>query len=487
MRGRGAAFYASTSVHVLAIDQGTSATKALVVAPDGRVRGAAEVALQPRAVGDGGVEQDPEALWHSVVTAGRQAVAGAGVPIGAVGLANQGETVLAWDRGDGRALSTALSWQDRRAESVCARLRERAPELTALTGLPLDPYFAAPKMTWLREHATRAGVVTTTDAWLVQRLTGAYVTDAATASRTLLLDLDRGAWSPEACAAFDIDGAALPAIVGCAEPVGETTIFGARVPVTGLAVDQQAALFGEGCLELGAAKCTYGTGAFVLATTGSVPRRSAQGLVACVAWRLGTTTTYCLDGQVYTAGAALQWLERIGVLRDPEQLDAVAASVPSAGSALFVPALAGLAAPFWRPTARGVLAGLGLATGRGELVRAVLEGIAAQVAVLAAAIEGDLGARLDGLRVDGGLTRSRVLLQTQADLLQRPVTVYPSPHATALGIAALARLGAGDASSPQAALGTWRPAATFEPRIDAAEAAERVARWRRAADAACEL
>ncbi len=473
-------------MHVLAIDQGTSATKALVVAPDGRVCGAAEVPLRLRTSGDGGVEQDPDALWQSVVSAGRDAVAAAGVPIGAVGLANQGETVLAWDRSDGRPLSTALSWQDRRAESVCTRLRAHGSALTARTGLPLDPYFAAPKMAWLREHATRAGVVTTTDAWLVQRLTGAYVTDAATASRTLLLDLDHGTWSDAACAAFGIDPTTLPAIVGCAEVVGETTVFGGRVPVTGLAVDQQAALFGEGCLEAGAAKCTYGTGAFVLATTGSVPRRSQHGLVACVAWRLGGVTTYCLDGQVYTAGAALQWLERIGVLRDPGELDAVAASVPSAGSALFVPALAGLAAPFWRPTARGVFTGLGLATGRGELVRAVLDGIAAQVAVLAQAIAADLGAGLAALRVDGGLTRSSVLLQTQADLLQCPVTVYPSPHATALGVAALARLGAGAAATPEAALGAWQPAATYEPRIGPAEAAERIARWRRAADAACE-
>jgi glycerol kinase len=474
-------------VNVLAIDQGTSATKALVVAPDGVVLAVAEVPVHPRVVGDGGVEQDPEELWQSVVTAGRAAQGDAGVPVGAVGLANQGETVLAWNRASGRPLSTALSWQDRRARVVCERLAEHAPELTARTGLPLDPYFAAPKMAWLREHVTRDGVVTTTDTWLVQRLTGAFVTDAATASRTLLLDLDRGLWSAEACACFGVDPAALPAIVGCAEPIGETTVFGGRLPVTGLAVDQQAALFAERCFAAGEAKCTYGTGAFLVATTGAQARHSPSGLVASVAWRLGDAITYCLDGQVYTAGAAIQWLERVGVLADVGALDATANGVTSAGGVVFVPALAGLAAPFWKPAARATFVGLALATERGHLVRAVLEGVAAQVAALAGAIEADLDAPLVCLRADGGLTRSRVLLQAQADLLQRPVEVYPSPHATAIGVAALARLGVGAVETPQAAVGRWRPASVYEPRIDAAEAAERVARWQRAATTATTL
>jgi glycerol kinase len=474
-------------VNVLAIDQGTSATKAVVVAPDGVVLGMAEVGVHPRVVGADGVEQDPEELWQSVVSAGRAALDDAGVPVGAVGLANQGETVLAWDRASGRPLSTALSWQDRRAREVCERLAAHGAELSALTGLPLDPYFAAPKMAWLREHVTRAGVVTTTDAWLVQRLTGAFVTDAATASRTLLLDLDRGVWSTEACACFGVDPAALPAIIGCAEPVGETTVFGGRLPVTGLVVDQQAALFAEGCLGAGEVKCTYGTGAFLLATTGAQARRSSSGLVASIAWRLGDAITYCLDGQVYTAGAAIQWLERVGLLADAAALDATARTVTSAGGVVFVPALAGLAAPFWKPAARGAFVGLTLATERGHLVRAVLEGVAAQVATLAQAVEGDLGGPLACLRVDGGLARSRVLLQAQADLLQRPIEVYPSPHATAIGVAAFARLGVGAAATAREAVGTWRPTAVYEPRIDAAEAAERLARWDRAATTASAL
>jgi glycerol kinase len=471
-------------VHVLAIDQGTSATKALVVAPDGTIVARAEVAVHPRAVGDGGVEQDPEELWHSVVGAGQAALRSAGVAVGAVGLANQGETVLAWDRASGRPLSPALSWQDRRAATVCARLAPRAGALAAISGVPLDPYFAAPKMTWLREQGTRDGVVTTTDAWLVHRLTGAFVTDAATASRTALLDLDAGAWSDEACAAFAIPRDALPGIVDCAGPVGTTAAFGGDVPVTGLAVDQQAALFAEGCLAPGDAKCTYGTGAFVLATTGTRARRSRSGLAACIAWRLGGVTTHCLDGQIYTAGAAISWLERLGLLGSASELDTVAGAVPSADGVVFVPALAGLAAPFWQPAARGTFVGLGLATDRGHLVRAVLDGVAAQVALLAAAVESDLGTPLRSLRVDGGLTRSRVLLQTQADLLQRPVEVYPSPDATALGVAALARIGAGAAASAEEAIGSWQPAAVYEPRMSPAEAAERLARWRRVAETA---
>ena len=273
-------------MNVLAIDQGTSSTKALVVSAAGDVLGAAEVPVHPQASHDGGVEQDPEELWTSIVEAGRAALSHAGVPIGAVGLANQGETVLAWDCDTGQPLTPAISWQDRRATAVCNRLAAHGARLQSLTGLPLDPYFAAPKIRWLREYLTRAGVCTTTDAWLLHRLTGAYVTDAATASRTALLDLDVVVWSPEACALFEIDGHTLPAIVGCAEPVGETMAFGKRVPVAGLAVDQQAALFAEGCFGDGDAKCTYGTGAFLLATVGARAVRSASGLVSCVAWQL---------------------------------------------------------------------------------------------------------------------------------------------------------------------------------------------------------
>jgi glycerol kinase len=471
-------------MNVLAIDQGTSATKALVVGSPGEVLAACEVPVHPRAVSEDGVEQDPEALWSSVIAAGREALTRAGVPIGAVGLANQGETVLAWDRGSGRPLTAAISWQDRRATAVCERLATQRERLRQITGLPVDPYFAAPKIRWVREGLTREGVCTTSDVWLLQRLTGAYVTDAATASRTLLLDLDTAAWSAPACGLFEIDPRALPAIAGCAEAVGETSVFGPTVPVSGLAVDQQAALFAERCLATGEAKCTYGTGAFLLTTVGREPRRSRSGLAACVAWRLGSETTYCLDGRVYTAGAAVSWLQRVGLLTTAADLDAVGGQAADSGGVVFVPGLAGLAAPFWQPAARGAFAGLSLATERAHLIRAVIEGIAAQVAWLAKAVEADLRQPLTRLRVDGGLTRSRVLMQTQADLLQVPVEVYPSPHATAMGVAALARIGAGVAMSPAGAIGHWPPAAVFEPRISAGHAEASLQRWRRVAEAA---
>jgi len=478
---------------VLAVDQGTSATKALVVGPGGEVLGEAEAAVHPVALDGGGVEQDPEELWRSVVDAGAAAVRAAGIPIDAVALSNQGETVLAWDQATGSPATPALVWQDRRAATVCERLRDHAPRLAALTGLELDPYFVAPKIAWLREHVTRDGVATTTDAWLLHRLCGAFVTDAATASRSLLLDLDRVAWAPEATRLFGVEDDELPEIVTCAQPVGSTRTFGPEVPVVGLAVDQQAALFAEACLEAGEAKCTFGTGAFLLATTGSAARRSHSGLVACVAWQLPTpggrppVTTYCLDGQVYTVGAALRWLTDVGVITEAADLDAIGGQAAGTGGATFVPGLAGLAAPFWEPNARGAFTGLSLATTRAELVRAVIEGIAAQVAWLARAAGDDLGKPLARLRVDGGLTRSRVLMQTQADLLQAPVEVYVSPHATALGVAALARLGLGAAISSAEAVGTWEPAAVYEPRVSNDEADARLDDWRRAAEATIAL
>ena len=469
-------------MNILAIDQGTSATKALLVGPGAEVLGRGEVPVGTRSVGADGVEADPEELFASVLAAGRLALAAAGAPADAVALANQGETVLAWDRGTGRPLSPAIVWQDRRSGGVCARLADRAAELAAITGLPLDPYFAAPKMTWLRENLTGDGTVTTTDTWLLARLGAGYVTDAATASRTMLLDLDSTAWSGPACAAFGLDPGALPAVADCAGIVGETSAFGPPLPVAGIAVDQQAALLAQRCLTAGDAKCTYGTGAFLLVTTGPAAVRSGSGLSCSVAWRLGGAVTYCLDGQVYTAGSALRWLTEIGVLGAPAELDAVGETVPDAGGVTFVPALAGLGAPYWAPDARGQLSGLHLGTARGHLARAVAEGIVASVALLVSAACADLGHPLVSLRVDGGLTRSRLLMQAQADLLQVPVVICRSPDATALGVAALARLGTGDAASAGEALGAAEVEAIVEPSVTADQAAERLSVFRSALD-----
>jgi len=470
-------------VNILAIDQGTSSTKAVVVSPAGTVLGEAEVSVRPVATADGGVEQDPEELWESVLNAGRKALAEASEPVGALALANQGETVLVWDRKTGDPLTAAVSWQDRRAFAVCERLREEALDLEAITGLPLDPYFAAPKITWLRENVTTEGVATTSDTWLVNRLCGAFVTDAATASRWLLLDLDRADWSEQACRSFGIDLGSLPEPVACAGVVGETVAFGGHLPVAGLAVDQQAALFAERCVEAGEAKCTFGTGAFLLATVGRRAVRSHSGLAGCIAWRLGDDVTYCLDGQVYTVGSAVSWLTEVGLLSGPTELDSVGGSVRSTEGVCFVPGLAGLAAPFWEPSARGSFTGLSLATTRSHMIRAVVEGVAAGVAWLAKAVEADLGHPLERLRADGGLTRSRLLMQVQADLLGVPVEVYSSPNATALGAAAFARLGIGYAGGVDEAIGRWTPAAVYEPQVSADEASSRLEIWRRTAEA----
>lgn len=474
-------------MNVLAIDQGTSATKALVVSGD-EVLARAEVPVHPRAGPGGAVEQDPGELWESVVEAGRKAVADAGVELDCVGLANQGETVLAWDRATGDAASTAISWQDRRASTVCDRLRGREEELRGITGLPLDPYFAAPKMTWVRETLSPPAdaVVTTSDAWLLHRLTGEYVTDAATASRTLLLDLASGQWSADACEAFGFEPDALPRIVDCAGAIGTTAAWGTDVPITAAIVDQQAALLAQACLSPGEGKCTYGTGAFLLVTVGDeiVPTRS--GLVECVAWRLRGRLTYCLDGQVYTAGAAVRWLREIGLISEVGDLDHLVAGVADP-TAVFVPALAGLAAPFWRPQAKAAFVGLTASTTREDLVAAVIDGIASQVAWLGRAVEEDLGSPLEVLRVDGGLTRSRRLMQRQADLAQTPIEVYPEPDATAIGAASLARLGAGEIDELAPVVGGRAPAATFEPSIGRDEAEEYLVRWRSATEVTMEL
>ncbi len=461
-------------MNVLAIDQGTSGTKALVICPDRGVIGAGEAPVRPVSGAAGLVEQDPGELLGSVLAAGAQALATAGEPVAAVGLANQGETVLAWDPGSGEPLTPAIVWQDRRSAGVCERLADRAGDLEQLTGLSLDPYFAAPKMAWLRENLTRDGVVTTSDAWLVHRLTGAFVTDASTASRTLLLDLDALAWAPSAVAAFGLDGERLPEVVDAAGEVGITSAFGATpLPVTGLLVDQQAALLAEGCVSAGDAKCTYGTGAFLLATLGPVARRSRAGLATSVAWRLDGSASYCLDGQAFTVASAVRWLVDLGVLQSAADIDRLAGSVPDSGGVTFVPALAGLGGPWWRGDVRGSLTGLALETTPAHLVRALVDGVAAQVAELAGAAAADLGAPLTSLRVDGGLTRSRVLMQVQADLLGVPVEVYGSPDATALGVGAVARLGHDPSLALDEVLPPWTPSAVYEPRIGPDEAAER--------------
>jgi glycerol kinase len=466
-------------VTVLAIDQGTSGTKAIVVDPADGVVGVSEVAVHPRYLDGGGVEQDPGELLASVLAAGRAAVEQARRPIDAVSLANQGETVLAWDPDTGRPLTDAVVWQDRRAESICAAMSEHAVFFAAETGLVLDSYFSAPKMAWLRRNAETGGVVTTSDTWLLHQLTGEFVTDATTASRSLVVSLGATDWNRDLLGLFGLADERMPAIVANDAVIGSTTAFGGDVPVGGVVVDQQAALLAEACLDAGMAKCTFGTGAFLLANVGAVPVRSSTGSTTSVAWRVAGADTFCLDGQVYTAASAVRWLASLGVIAGAEELDVVAES--DSDGLLCVPALAGLAAPWWQSGATATLSGMTLSTGRGHVVLAVLQGIAAQLAELVTAMKADMQP-LQRLRVDGGLTRSRVLMQAVADLLQVPVDVYPSPHATALGAAALAQLSLQPAAGLAAVVPAWTPSSTYEPAWDAARAAEFRSRWRALAD-----
>jgi glycerol kinase len=460
---------------VLAIDQGTSGTKAAVVAADGRVLAVQEEEVRPDYLGGDAVEVDPRSIWESVITAGRRALKESGQPVAAVALANQGETVLAWDRSTGAPLTKALVWQDGRSRSVTERLVDHASHVAARTGLVLDPYFSAPKMRWIRDNWTRDGVVTTTDTWLVHQLCGAFVTDASTASRSLVMSIDDVTWDGELLELFGLGNEDLPRIVACDEVVGTTTVFGGELPVTGLVVDQQAALLAQACLEVGTAKCTYGTGAFVLANVGSHAVRSTSGLTTSVAWRLRGETPYCVDGQVYTAASAVRWLVDIGLIGSAAELDTVA--VPDAADVMCHPTFAGAAAPWWRPDATAAFTGLTLTSTPGHLVRAVLEGIAAQVAVTLSAVEGDLGNPMSVLRVDGGLTRSATLMQAQADIAQMPVELYPGAHATAVGVAAAAHLSLDPTLSAADAVGGWKPERVFEPQWSSERAEHFTASW----------
>jgi glycerol kinase len=467
---------------VLAIDQGTSGTKAIVVDEAGAVLAIAEEPVRPAYLTGGGVEQNPQELLRSVLDAGRRAIALAGRPVEAVSIANQGETVLVWDPQTGQPKSAAIVWQDRRSEPLCAALSEHRDWVAQRTGLVLDPYFSAPKMAWLRRNVATDGVVTTTDSWLVHHLTGEFVTDVSTASRSLLLDVDTVDWDPELLELFGLTGEALPRIVACDEVIGDTTAFGANIKVAGLVVDQQAALLAESCIEPGMAKCTFGTGAFLLANTGHTAVRSTSGLTTSVAWRARGETPYCVDGQVYTAASAVRWMQDLGFIESPADLDRVAAQ-DSLG-VLCVPSLAGLAAPWWRPDATASFTGMSLSTRPEHLVLAVVQGIAAQVAEIATLVEKDLGQPLTRLRVDGGLTQSRTLMQATADLMQIPIDVYPSAHATALGGAALARLSLHPQLTVAEAVPAWKPETTYEPAWSLDRSCEHRARWRAAVTAA---
>lgn len=450
--------------HLLAIDQGTTGTTAQVLASNGVVAARVDVDFQQHFPAPGWVEHDADEIWRSVTSTASAAIEKAGVKpadIAAIGITNQRETVVAWERSTGKVLGRAIVWQDRRTASRCEALRgqNHSERVRGISGLVLDPYFAGTKMQWLLENGLSSRVddlcFGTIDSFLLWRLTGGvrHATDATNASRTLLMDLEQQAWSEELCDLFEIPMRTLPEIVGNAELLGTTRGFGAvpdGTPITGMAGDQHAALFGQACFTQGDLKCTYGTGAFLVLNAGSSRPRSSHGLLETLAWKLpGEGATYALEGSCFVAGAAVQWLrDGLGILGSAREVEDLARQVDSADGVAFVPALAGLGAPYWDPAARGLICGITRGTTRAHLARATLEGIAFQVDALVEAMRQDTHAPIRKLRVDGGAAANDLLMQLQADFSGLQVERPQDLESTARGAAMFAGLGVGMFSSP---------------------------------------
>ena len=458
---------------LLAIDQGTTGTTCLVVDENLAILGRGYRELGQHFPAPGLVEHDPEAIWETVLAAARTALADADVSAGelrALGIANQRETTLLWDRSSGRTVGRALVWQDRRTAARCAELpveliRER-------TGLVPDPTFSATKLEWLLGHTGGAGDLAfgTVDSWLAWKLTGEHLTDVTNASRTMLFGIDELDWDEELLALFAVPRSILPRLVPSSGALAEAELFGTRVPLTGIAGDQQAALFGQRCFGRGQAKVTYGTGAFVLANAGESRPAPRDGVLATVAWQLGCEPpVYALEGFVFVAGAAIQWLrDGLGIVAEAAETAALAESLEGNEGVYFVPALTGLGAPHWAPDARGLITGLTRGTSREHLVRAALEAIAFQTHDVLDAMDLDV----EVLRADGGGAANPFLLRFQADISRIAVEVPAEREATALGAAALAALGAGLGLPPAAP-----PAVRYEPELAATEAERLVAGW----------
>jgi glycerol kinase len=489
--------------YILALDQGTTGSTALVVDAEGTVcaRGYAE--LPQHFPQPGWVEHDPEQIWRTTGHAAGQALAAAGIgggDVAAVGITNQRETAIVWERASGRPIHNAIVWQCRRTADLCEALKAGGAEplVRERTGLVLDAYFSGTKIRWLLDHvpgararATRGELAFgTVDAWLIWKLTGGRVhaTDVTNASRTLCLDLKRVDWDPEMLALLEVPREVLPSIVDssgvCAE-TGDVGWLPAGVPIAGIAGDQQAALFGQACYGVGSAKNTYGTGCFALLNTGEAPVASGHGLLTTIAWRIGGRTSYALEGSVFIAGAAVQWLrDGLGLVRQAAETQALAESVPDTGGVYFVPAFVGLGAPYWDPYARGTIVGLTRGTTRAHLVRAALEAIAWQSRDVLEAMAADAKVRLPALKVDGGAAANDFLCQFQADVLDAAVVRPTVIETTALGAAYLAGLGSGVWRSLDALAARHPIDRTFTPAM----AAERRARgwegWRRAVERA---
>ncbi len=485
--------------YLLAIDQGTTGSTALVIDRNLTIIGKRTIDFPQHFPKPGWVEHDPREIWDSVraaVTAVLEATAVAPADIAAIGITNQRETSLLWDKKTGIPAANAIVWQCRRTSDFCRELKAQGLEqlFRQRTGLVLDPYFSGTKVRWLldnigglREKAQQGEIAFgTIDTFLVWRLSSgnAHVTDVSNASRTLMMSLASLDWDEELLGHLDVPAAILPDIRPSSEVYAETyglDFLPDGTPIAGMAGDQQAALFGQACFDSGEGKCTYGTGAFLLVNTGTAPVQSRNGLLTTVAWQLGGTTHYALEGSAFIAGAAVQWLrDGLGMFRESPEIEALAASVPDSGGVVFVPALTGLGAPHWDAEARGVITGLTRGTTSAHLARATLEGIALQIHDLVEAMNEDRGAPLHTFKVDGGAAANNLLMQMQSDLLAVPVVRPKTVETTALGAAMLAGLAVGFWKGLDDIRHHWSEDRRFAPHIDEPRKQELLQRWREA-------
>jgi len=488
--------------HILALDQGTSSSRAIVFHRSGRIVAQAQREFTQHFPQPGWVEHDALEIWSSQLAVARQALTSAGLAatdIAAIGIANQRETTVLWRRNSGQPVHRAIVWQDRRTEPLCVQLRAAglADKVRAATGLVIDPYFSGTKLRWLLDHVPGAHIAAergelafgTVDSWLLWQLTGGQVhaTDVSNASRTMLFDIRHNRWDHDLLAALHVPDSVLPQVLASAHVYGQThpDLFGAPIPIAGIAGDQQAALFGQAGFTPGLAKNTYGTGCFMLMNTGAHLQASGHGLINTSAAQVDATPQFALEGSVFIGGAVVQWLrDGLGAIRHSADVQALAASVPDSGGVLFVPAFTGLGAPYWQADARGAIVGLTRGSSVAHIARAALESIAFQSAALLQAMQADAAAAgaspVSELRVDGGACVNDLLMQFQADLLGLPVVRPQITETTALGAAFLAGLGVGLYDSTAELATLWQVERRFVPTLSRDEAHSRMAQWERA-------
>jgi glycerol kinase len=486
--------------YILALDQGTTSSRAILFDHDGQIQGVAQQEFRQLFPQPGWVEHDAHEIWHSQLAVAQQVLKEHHVDaadIAAIGIANQRETTVLWDRKTGEPVAPAIVWQDRRTAGFCDALREqgKAALFQQKTGLVIDSYFSGTKLKWLLDHVPDARVRAargelafgTVDSWLIFKLCGAHVTDTSNASRTLLFNIHTLKWDEELLALLDIPHSLLPRVVPSSGSVGKTEpgLFGIPIPIAGIAGDQQAATFGQACHHPGMAKNTYGTGCFMLMHTGAEAVTSHNSLLTTVGWTLGPQlpgqSDYLLEGSVFMAGAAVQWLrDGLGIIQHSSDVEALAASVPDTGGVVFVPAFAGLGTPYWDAYARGTIVGMTRGTTKAHIARATLASIAYQSADVLEAMQKDAAIELKELRVDGGAARNDLLMQFQADVLGVPVVRPMVTETTALGAAYLAGLAVGFWESRQEIAAQWQIQQRFVPAMSEDERAQRLVTWRRA-------